>query len=303
MITILESSYVILHTIVLAVISKKSTMSTVVPRMVLFCVILPYAFLMNTCHNKNRIMDMGWSNVIKNIMGWKDKSLIVTSNNKKGTTENKQDLPPLTSTGSTVKHRKKQQRKIRRGTEDLNQNKIFVISTVQNNIMLNDIAECSELPTSINVGASTSAGLKTDSSNKRLCCSNNKFGTSFQGDKIPPNLEKTSSLSDDESDISHRYNIEEINSTLIELMLDSVKNEDVYIPYLKKLIEIHDDGKKESYSQKTINELVIHETPCYTYSNKYKQKVNGGRKAENVTKQSSKTECLLNVRQNQAKIQ
>lgn len=35
--------------------------------MVLFMIILPYAFLMNTSFNKNRIIEQGWLNVVKNI--------------------------------------------------------------------------------------------------------------------------------------------------------------------------------------------------------------------------------------------
>ena len=35
--------------------------------MVLFMIILPYAYLMNTSFNKNRIIEQGWLNVVKNI--------------------------------------------------------------------------------------------------------------------------------------------------------------------------------------------------------------------------------------------
>ena len=35
----------------------------------LYMVILPYAFLMNTSHNKNRIVEHGWKNVLNNILG------------------------------------------------------------------------------------------------------------------------------------------------------------------------------------------------------------------------------------------
>ena len=36
--------------------------------MVLYDIILPYAFLMNTSHNKERIVEFGWKNVLKNII-------------------------------------------------------------------------------------------------------------------------------------------------------------------------------------------------------------------------------------------
>ena len=35
--------------------------------MILYLIILPYAFLMNTSHNKNHIIDYGWVNVVKNM--------------------------------------------------------------------------------------------------------------------------------------------------------------------------------------------------------------------------------------------
>ena len=31
-------------------------------------ILLPYAFLMNTSHNKNRIVEYGWINVFKNLI-------------------------------------------------------------------------------------------------------------------------------------------------------------------------------------------------------------------------------------------
>ena len=37
--------------------------------MAVYDVLLPYAFLMNTSHNKTRVVSLGWSNVISNIVG------------------------------------------------------------------------------------------------------------------------------------------------------------------------------------------------------------------------------------------
>ena len=43
--------------------------------MLLYFVILSYAFLMNTRHNRNRIRDNGWKNVLKNVLPcWKEHS-------------------------------------------------------------------------------------------------------------------------------------------------------------------------------------------------------------------------------------
>ena len=37
--------------------------------MVVYDVLLPYSFLMNTSHNKDRVVQLGWKNVFKNIIG------------------------------------------------------------------------------------------------------------------------------------------------------------------------------------------------------------------------------------------
>ena len=41
--------------------------ATFTMNMVLFLIILPYSYLTNTSHNKTRIVDEGWQNVLKNI--------------------------------------------------------------------------------------------------------------------------------------------------------------------------------------------------------------------------------------------
>ena len=67
MIAMLELSCNISYTIILTLISKKTTFSTLITVMSTYLVILPYSFLMNTSHNKNRIVDAGWKNILKNI--------------------------------------------------------------------------------------------------------------------------------------------------------------------------------------------------------------------------------------------
>ena len=77
--TFLESSYGILYAIVFGYVSKGSSFGTLIQGMGLQCVLLPYTFLMNTAHNKNRIVEIGWKNVVKNIFGMKNNS-VSTSN-------------------------------------------------------------------------------------------------------------------------------------------------------------------------------------------------------------------------------
>ena len=68
MITFLEMAGNVSFVIILAVTQKTSFMS-LCHVMLVYHIILPYAFLMNTSHNKDRIIENGWKNVIKNIFG------------------------------------------------------------------------------------------------------------------------------------------------------------------------------------------------------------------------------------------
>ena len=52
-------------------IVKRPTLSTLIHGMCIYMIFVPYAFLMNTSHNKGRIIEDGWENVIRNIFGMK----------------------------------------------------------------------------------------------------------------------------------------------------------------------------------------------------------------------------------------
>ena len=49
-------------------LKKGTSSSTFLHAVVIKCVVMPYAFLMNTSHNKNRIIEKGWKNVLINIV-------------------------------------------------------------------------------------------------------------------------------------------------------------------------------------------------------------------------------------------
>ena len=50
-------------------ITKFVGLGTLIQSILLYFVVLPYVFLMNTSHNKNRIIEDGWINVLKNAIG------------------------------------------------------------------------------------------------------------------------------------------------------------------------------------------------------------------------------------------
>ena len=53
--------------VVHVVYTKSATFSTLIHNMVFYCILSPHAFLMNTSHNKYRIVEYGWKNVIFNL--------------------------------------------------------------------------------------------------------------------------------------------------------------------------------------------------------------------------------------------
>ena len=67
MISLLELSSNIGYVIIIS-FTIKTSFATLVHFMFLYMVLLPYAFLMNTSHNKNRMVEYGWRNVFSNLI-------------------------------------------------------------------------------------------------------------------------------------------------------------------------------------------------------------------------------------------
>ena len=55
--------------VIIVYFTVRGTYGSMAIMVFLYMVILPYAFLMNTSHNKNRIVEHGWRNVLNNILG------------------------------------------------------------------------------------------------------------------------------------------------------------------------------------------------------------------------------------------
>ena len=67
MVSFLETFSNILYVIVV-LFTVRTSYTTLLQIMSLYLVLLPYASLMNTSHNKNRIVEFGWKNVFRNIL-------------------------------------------------------------------------------------------------------------------------------------------------------------------------------------------------------------------------------------------
>ena len=66
--SILESIGLLIIFITWGVITKSSGYATLIQATLLYFIVLPYVFLMNTSENKARIIEDGWFNVIKNVV-------------------------------------------------------------------------------------------------------------------------------------------------------------------------------------------------------------------------------------------
>ena len=83
--------------------------------MLLHFVVLSYAFLMNTRYNKNRIIEYGWFNVIKNIFGFNNGNVIQVENGNVGKADNK-----------------KGESKVKRNDKKVKKSPVSIVSSTQN---------------------------------------------------------------------------------------------------------------------------------------------------------------------------
>ena len=84
----------------------------------IYAILIPYTLLKNTSDNKNRIIEAGWKNIFKNILGIKDNSAIEPS---PGNDSSKSKVTAEVNDDSTINQ------------ERSNTNKTVTSSNVQNN--------------------------------------------------------------------------------------------------------------------------------------------------------------------------
>ena len=76
MVCLIEAATNVIYITILSVyFSVHTSFGTYVVMVFLYMIILPYCFLMNTSHNKNRIVEHGWKNVFNNVLGKQQESL------------------------------------------------------------------------------------------------------------------------------------------------------------------------------------------------------------------------------------
>ena len=108
MITISELLYAVLFGVFYGFVSKGSSFGTLIQGMSVQYVAVPYVFLMNTSYNKYRVVEIGWKNVLKNILGKCGKNRVsnlytISSESNYSSTDNskRKDSDTERSTDST----------------------------------------------------------------------------------------------------------------------------------------------------------------------------------------------------------
>ena len=61
--------------IILLAVTKGTSLFSLMHGMMFYAILIPRTFLMNTSHNKDRIVEKGWKNIIKNLIGKPNNSI------------------------------------------------------------------------------------------------------------------------------------------------------------------------------------------------------------------------------------
>ena len=70
---------------IIAGITKVNSFEGIIMVYINYFILLPYVFLMNTSHNKTRIIEYGWKNLLKNTMGKSNNNLETNHDNQVNT--------------------------------------------------------------------------------------------------------------------------------------------------------------------------------------------------------------------------
>ena len=191
--------------------------------MLLSFVLLPYIFLMNTGHNRSRVVDNGWANVLKNVLPCNSASLPndnqrVDDNNPR---ENAQVQQSIKCKWGVFRSINTKQRSIVKpfsnqdGCKDNNDSAIYTIFRKEHCLpsISNDV-------NSLNMNVPIYEGPCTSKSAMQ---------------------NYTRSISqDDDSDLQDKESRIYLRSQIVSSMLSNVRNEKLYIKYFTRLLSFED---------------------------------------------------------------
>ena len=261
--TIFEFLYGLLYMIVFGYVSKGSSFATLIQGMALHFVLLPFSFLMNTTDNKYMIVEIGWRNVFKNIIhGWKrhvekmfsalrsdDRISSVdpmpASDDSKSLKGQANGTTAIANSPEIERPREPKDKKARRKSsmrerkpQSRNNCGISFIDNQGRSAVVNDgIFIISNSTKSIgtsriyNDGAYLNAPIDAEPSTsqvEKLHCM-----TSIDSDE-----EGSTSSQHEEADTRIKNSYREIIQNIIQIMKDSLEHENLYLHYLKAMIEM-----------------------------------------------------------------
>ena len=271
MTTLLESMYIISFFVVLLCIHEKQNFVTLIQGMGLYLVLLPYVFLMNTSHNKNRIMVRGWKNVFKNIIGC-SKECINNSGRNDGSTRtrlgkhNKDFYNRYLKTVSTSNSHIKLLLMVptfqssKNKISNQQQNGISFKQISKNHISYennsNEEDKCSRKP---KVPKVTYESTAQSSSNELSLAKENRVPVvSVPFDGEPSSSSGLNSLTTEgynPVDTNYdRSQIKEVAKMIIDIMIHKLEDEQLYIEYFKKLVDLKSESKNENLHLNCLNE-------------------------------------------------
>ena len=193
--------------------------SSFVHGQILYMLVLPYAFLMNTSNNKNRIVEHGWINVLQNVCGrfeWIE-------------TDRNAGSEPV---AMIKRHRCKKSTKTDNSEKDL-----VSVSTI--------LTKCQPVQNENSNFLTLHTPVYNDSTPEQIGKIRNKQTTS-KGVVISPN------------ELRKANNNQLVVQNILYFMTENIKNEELYIKFFKKLLDFEDLHRDQrSFSQYEAQDKVI----------------------------------------------
>lgn len=197
--------------IIVLLVTRANTSGIIVIGLIIYFIVIPHAFLMNTFHNKNRIVEYGWKNVLKNLLG------MATNECSKVSPEN------------FVKSKYNNEKNI-----DMSQK-----------LEVEDLEETSSTPS-----GSDSSSNEVKLSNISKFNNNDISLSKIERSKAHTSTKSYNGIIEypfSHLDVKQLM-AEDVKSTLVNTLIDHLKNsldnEEKYVFYFRQLINVHEDAKK-----------------------------------------------------------
>ena len=218
--------------------AKGNSFPTLLHSVIYKCAIMPYVFLMNTSHNKSRIIERGWKNVFQNFL--KPYSFAVET----------VEMAPKPKEVNSIKPKKE------KGTEILKKRDTFAISSSENK------KDSIAFKESLKQSSSCSCSCYTIVC--RNCIKNNPTSDKLMN-QVWPIL--------DANKLGQQKYIECMSSKLVYNLEKNLENEKMYIESFKKLLKFSESCKKGNIlSEKELENKCLNSYACKKEVSKKKSK-------------------------------